>query len=75
MSGRSPWWVDGGTEACAFCGGRYAYEVERRCSACDRPGCPWCVVTVRKGREIRCPECSAGPVSGSPGAGAAEGGR
>lgn len=37
MRERLVWWLEDGTETCRFCGARYAYEVERRCTDCDRP--------------------------------------
>lgn len=70
------WWLAGGSEVCDFCLQRYAWEVEVRCVACDRPVCPVCVVTVRErvperagperapreraGPERFCPECFPG---------------
>lgn len=66
MSERLVWWLEDGTETCRFCGARYAYEVERRCTDCDRPMCPWCVVAVRERVDVRCIECRPG--TGSVGA-------
>jgi hypothetical protein len=44
-----------GEERCEHCGQTYAYELERRCVACDAPLCPFCVTTVHA--EVHCPEC------------------
>lgn len=52
-----PWWLEEGTEDCGFCHHRYWYEVEVRCVACDRPGCPECMVVERTRVETWCPDC------------------
>ncbi len=54
---RTVWWIDGGGETCDFCLQRYAYEVERRCSRCDGPACPRCVVKIRETRQSVCVGC------------------
>jgi hypothetical protein len=53
-----PWWVDGGTETCHACTHRYVYQVELRCTGCDRGLCAHCAVIERVTREAWCPECS-----------------
>ncbi|HET9948236.1 MAG TPA: hypothetical protein VFQ22_04915 [Longimicrobiales bacterium] len=50
-----PWWLVG-EERCAYCGGRYPYEAEVRCAACDAGMCPWCAVHAEEGR--LCPPCA-----------------
>lgn len=52
-----PWWLREGTELCDHCQTRYWYEVEVRCVACDRPGCPACMVVERAHAETWCAEC------------------
>lgn len=49
-----------GTEQCPFCLQTYAYQLEVRCTACDRAACPFCVVAGRGRRERLCVGC-AGP--------------
>lgn len=49
------WWLSGGTEECPHCGQWYAYEVELRCTDCDAPICPLCV--MRMAERIVCPDC------------------
>jgi hypothetical protein len=51
-----PWWAAAGAETCGFCLQSYHHEVEARCTACDRPLCPHCVVRTAV-VELRCPEC------------------
>ena len=51
------WWNEPGTEVCGHCLQRYAYEIEYRCSWCDGPLCPMCVVYIRGTRRPVCPEC------------------
>jgi hypothetical protein len=55
------WWIGEGPEACPWCLQGYAVELERRCTACDRPGCYHCMVRVRVHRlpRVLCPECGA----------------
>jgi len=50
-----PWWLDEGEEECPHCSQSYAYSVELRCSNCDAPICPMCV--VRAGTNLVCPDC------------------
>ncbi len=52
-------WLGEGPERCEHCLQGYALEVEVRCVACDRPGCPHCVVRVRRQPTwILCPACA-----------------
>jgi len=53
--GTPPWWLHGGDEECPHCGRPYHLEVERRCSACDAPGCAHCVSAHD---EAVCPDCA-----------------
>ena len=55
-----PWWHGGdGVEVCEHCFGRYAYEQEFRCTACDGPICPMCVASVTEVVVLLCPGCRA----------------
>ena len=49
------WWHGRGTEVCAHCSQTYHYEMEYRCTECDRGLCAVCAVTERE--SIYCPEC------------------
>jgi hypothetical protein len=40
---RHVYWLDG-EETCPQCWMRYAHAIELRCSLCDGPSCPDCVV-------------------------------
>ena len=53
-----PWWLEGGGERCPVCLTAYAYEVEVRCAACDRPSCPLCAVRVHTHAETVCFDCA-----------------
>ena len=53
-----PWWLEGGGERCPVCLTAYAYEVEVRCTACDRPSCPMCAVRVAAHCERVCFGCA-----------------
>lgn len=53
----TPWWAGGSPEVCSFCLGLYAYELEVRCTGCDRAVCPLCTVAVHSSRAVLCPEC------------------
>lgn len=53
----TPWWAGGSPEVCPFCLGLYAYELEVRCTGCDRAVCPHCAVMVRSSWTVFCPEC------------------
>lgn len=46
-----------GEERCPHCLQRYAFAIERRCTACDGPACPHCVTVVRETLEVICPHC------------------
>lgn len=52
-----PWWLSGGEEECPHCGQLYAYEVEVRCTDCDSPSCPHCIVTHTEYRS--CVSCAS----------------
>ncbi|HEX6588788.1 MAG TPA: hypothetical protein VF039_07175 [Longimicrobiales bacterium] len=49
------WWQGRGTEACSSCGLSYHYEMEYRCTECDRGICAVCAVRERE--SVLCPEC------------------
>jgi ferredoxin len=51
------WWESPAVEQCAFCENHLAVEVFIHCIDCDRPVCPFCAVTIRERRGLRCPEC------------------
>jgi len=59
-----PWWIQEGMEICGFCLQRYSYEVEYRCTACDRAVCPMCVLQVGEQLEAYCPECNVSDENG-----------
>ena len=49
------WWQGRGTEVCSSCGVSYHYEMEYRCTDCDRGVCAVCAVRERE--SVLCPEC------------------
>lgn len=53
-----PWWLQPGPESCDVCLGAVHYEALVHCSACDRPLCPACAVTVFERRIVLCPDCA-----------------
>jgi len=57
QSGRSLWWLSGGSQQCRYCLGWYAWEVALHCIDCDAPVCPLCVVRRRAERLVACPAC------------------
>jgi hypothetical protein len=54
-----PYWLDGGTERCELCTHPHVLQAQRRCAACDRPGCEHCVEVNRETGEVLCHECAA----------------
>ena len=56
-----PWWLGRGTELCGHCLHLYHYQVEYRCTDCDEPICPDCVVVIRETRNAYCVECQPQP--------------
>ena len=52
-----PWWLTPGPEECPHCLRTYHVEVGYRCTDCDGPICPFCVVTVRETETVHCPDC------------------
>jgi hypothetical protein len=57
QSGRSPWWLGGGSEQCRYCLGWYAWEVALHCIDCDAPVCPLCVIRYSAEHRVACPAC------------------
>jgi hypothetical protein len=57
-SQESPWWITGGSEVCVYCGQSYAFQMERRCAACDAPMCSICA-TANIADEIVCCTCDS----------------
>jgi hypothetical protein len=51
-------WISGGSETCPWCMHRYVYEQEMRCTRCDEPCCPGCVMVIRERHEVLCPDCA-----------------
>jgi hypothetical protein len=50
------WWLEEGLELCEACGTRYAYEMQRRCVACDAALCWFCTCKNIEG-DFVCNEC------------------
>ena len=56
----TPYWLEDGTETCELCTHRHVLQAQRRCAACDRPGCEHCVEVDRETGEVLCHECLKG---------------
>lgn len=52
-----PWWLTAGPARCTHCLRSHHIEIGIRCTACDEPVCPFCVVTVRETETLLCPSC------------------
>jgi hypothetical protein len=50
-----PYWLAEGEQTCEACGCTYTFALEMRCSDCDGPRCPQCVVVITE--EVFCAGC------------------
>ncbi len=49
-------WHRNETEICEYCLQQYSYEMQRRCTHCDGPLCPFCI-SINRDKSNLCPDC------------------